>query len=168
MPESPQAVPLDEFVFTQPTIGLHESFVHWFISSQFGAGPPTHEPPLHVSLVVHALPSLHGLLLFACKHPRDVSHVSVVHTLPSLQFGAAPPTHDPPEHISFVVHAFPSLHALELLLFTQPVMLLHESVVHTLPSLQFGGAPPTQEPPEHVSLVVHAFPSVQELVLLAY
>ena len=38
--------------------------VHGLLSSQLGAGPPAHTPPLHASPVVQALPSLHGLVLF--------------------------------------------------------------------------------------------------------
>jgi hypothetical protein len=40
---------------------------------------------------------------------------------------------------------------------------LHESVVQTLPSLQFGAGPPVQVPLTHVSLVVHALPSLQPI-----
>jgi hypothetical protein len=36
--------------------------------------------------------------------------LSLVHTLPSLQTRAAPPTHVPPEQVSLVVQAFPSSH----------------------------------------------------------
>ena len=39
--------------------------------------------------------------------------------------------------------------------------------MQTFPSLQFGAGPPAQEPPEQASLVVHAFPSLQEAVLFA-
>jgi hypothetical protein len=41
------------------------------------------------------------------------------------------------------------------------------SSVHGLVSAQFGGAPPWQVPPEHVSAVVQALPSSQALVLFA-
>jgi hypothetical protein len=34
----------------------------------------------------------------------------MVQATPSLQLGAAPPTHTPPLHVSFVVQALPSLH----------------------------------------------------------
>jgi len=64
-----------------------------------------------------------------------------------------------------VLQALPSSH--ELLLFTcsQPPAGLQESSVHPLPSLQSGGAPPTQAPPAQVSLVVQALPSSQWSVL---
>jgi hypothetical protein len=48
----------------------------------------------------------------------------------------------------------------------QPVSASQESSVQRLPSLQFGGAPPTQAPPEHASFVVQALPSSHEAVLL--
>ena len=87
--------------------------------------------------------------------------------LPSLQFGAAPPTHAPPEHVSLVVHALPSLHETVLLVCTHPVDVLHESSVQPLPSLQFGAAPPTQAPAVHVSPVVQALPSLHATALFA-
>jgi hypothetical protein len=45
---------------------------------------------------------------------------------------------------------------------------LHESVVHGSPSLQFTALPPVQLPAEHVSPVVQAFPSSQELPLSGF
>jgi hypothetical protein len=154
-------------LFTQPVAGTHESFVHTLPSLQLGAGPPTQTPPAHVSFVVQALPSLHALVLLVCAQPVAGTHESFVQTLLSLQFGAGPPTQTPPAQVSAVVHALPSLHEMVLLAFTQPVAGTHESFVQTLLSLQFGAGPPTQTPPEQVSPVVHALPSLHELVLLA-
>jgi hypothetical protein len=51
------------------------------------------------------------------------------------------PTQLPAWHVSFCVHAFPSSQAFVLLVKTQPVAGLHESVVQTLPSLQTTPAP---------------------------
>ncbi|MBK7951518.1 MAG: hypothetical protein IPK00_22815 [Deltaproteobacteria bacterium] len=52
---------------------------------------------------------------------------------------------------------------------TQPVAGLHESVVHPLPSLQASWPEPDwQAPPAQTSPVVHALPSLQEAVLLAW
>ena len=90
--------------------------------------------------------------------------MSFVQTFPSLHVGAGPPTHEPPEHVSFVVHAFPSLHDVALFVYTHPVAVLQLSVVQTLPSLQTRAGPP-HVPPEHVSGVVQAFPSLHESVL---
>ena len=48
--------------FTQkPVPESHESAVHTFRSSQFGAGPGTHAPAVHASPIVHASLSLHGV-----------------------------------------------------------------------------------------------------------
>jgi hypothetical protein len=153
------------FACVQPLAGAHASLVHGLLSLQLGAAPPTHEPPAHVSAVVHALPSLQGEVLFACTQPVAGLHESSVHPLLSLQFVAPPPTHAPPEHVSPVVHASPSLQATVLFVCTQPVTALHESVVHTLPSLQFGAAPGVQVPVVHVSPTVHALPSLHGTAL---
>lgn len=58
---------------------------------------------------VHALPSLHAAVLFVNTHPLAGLHESLVHTLPSLQVSAPLPMHCPPEHVSVVVQALPSL-----------------------------------------------------------
>jgi hypothetical protein len=99
-------------------------------------------------------------------HPAPESHESFVHTLPSSQLGGAPPTHVPPEHVSLVVQALPSLHGPVLLAYVQPVAGLQLSSVQTFPSLQLVGPPGMQAPPAHVSPVVQALPSSQELLLL--
>ena len=153
------------FVLTQPVDVLHESFVQTLPSLQLGAGPPTHVPPLHVSAVVHAFPSLQDTVLFALTHPVDVLHESFVQTLLSLQLSAGPPTQVPSLHASGVVQAFPSLQEAVLFALTQPVDVLHESFVQTLPSLQLGAGPGTHRPPLHASGVVHAFPSLHGAVL---
>jgi len=150
---------------TQPVAGLQESSVQGLTSLQLGGGPPTQLPPLQVSLVVQALPSSHGSVLSVCVQPVAGLQLSVVHTLPSSQFRAAPPTQTPPLQVSLVVQALPSLHDTVLFVCVQPVAGLQPSVVHTLPSSQFGAAPPTQTPPLQVSLVVQALPSLHGAVL---
>src|SRR5262249_21023240 len=84
--------------------------------------------------------------------------------LPSLQLTVVP-EHDPPEQVSFIVHAFLSLQELLLLTWRQPRLMSQESSVQGLLSLQLGAAPPTQAPPEQVSLVVQALPSSHGLEL---
>src|SRR5439155_1620026 len=148
--------------------GLHESSVQTLLSLQFSGGPPRHAPPAHVSAVVHASPSSHGEVLFVWTHPVAGLHESSVQTLPSLQFGGAPPRQVPPAHVSAVVHASPSSHGVVLSVCTRPVAGLHASSVQTLPSLQLGGGPPRHAPPAHVSAVVHAFPSSQGEVLFVW
>jgi hypothetical protein len=146
--------------------GLHESSVHTFPSLQFSGGPPAHAPPEHASFVVQALPSLHGALLLTYTQPEAGLQESSVQRLPSSQVRGGPPMHVPPEHVSPVVHTLPSLHEALLLTYTQPVAGLQESSVQTLASLQFSGGPPAQVPPEHVSVVVQALPSLHALLLL--
>src|SRR5205814_2009741 len=152
-------------VLTQPLAGLQESSVQTLPSLQLGGAPPTQVPPLHVSAVVQALPSLQGAVLLAFTQPLAGLQESSVQTLPSLQLGGAPPTQVPPLPVSAGVPAVPSLQGAVLSVLTQPLAGLQESSVQTLPSLQLGGAPPTQLPPLHVSAVVQALPSSQEAVL---
>jgi glyoxylate utilization-related uncharacterized protein len=153
------------FVCVHPVAGLQASVVQMLPSSQLGGGPPVHVPPTQVSLVVQALPSLQELLLLVNLQPETGSHESVVQTFPSLQTKAGPPTHAPAEQASPVVQAFPSVQALLLFVNTHPVAGLHASVVQTLPSLQVSAGPATHAPPEQVSPVVQAFPSLQGLLL---
>jgi len=98
-------------VCTQPMAGLQESLVQGLPSSQLGAAPPTHTPPLQVSLVVQALPSSHGFVLGTCLQPVAESQESVVQGLLSLQLRGGPPTQLPLLHASLVVQALPSSHA---------------------------------------------------------
>src|SRR4030095_3845557 len=60
---------------------------------------PTHAPLRHTSLV-HATPSLHGPVLLVKTQPVDGLHVSVVHTLLSLQTSAVPTVQVPFWHVS--------------------------------------------------------------------
>ena len=103
-------------------------------SLQLGGAPPTQLPPEQVSLVVQALPSLQGFVLSTCAQPLAGLQLSSVQRFPSLQSGAGPPTQDPPEQVSLVVQAFPSLQGSELLVNTQ-IPPWQESVVQPLLSL---------------------------------
>ena len=155
------------FVCAHPEAGLQLSSVHGLPSLQFAGAPAWQIPPVHVSPVVQAFPSLQGAELFACAQPVEVLQLSSVHGLPSLQFGGAPPWQTPAVHVSPVVQAFPSLQGAELFACTQPEAGLQLSSVHGLPSLQFAGAPAWQIPPVHASPVVQAFPSLQGAELFA-
>ena len=121
-------------------------------------------PPWQTSLV-QALPSLQEAALFEWAQPLAGLQLSSVHTFPSSQLGAAPPTHAPPEQVSGVVQALPSLQEAVLFEWVQPVAGLQLSSVQTFPSSQLGAAPPTHAPAEQVSPVVHALSSLQALVL---
>src|SRR5436189_16643 len=90
--------------------------------------------------------------------------VSSVQTLLSLLTRAGPPVQTPAVlHVSFVVHASPSLQLRPGTgVYTQPVAGLHVSSVQTLLSLHTRAGPPVQIPVVlHVSLVVQASPSSQ-------
>src|SRR5437870_12321827 len=105
-----------------------------FPSSQLGAGPPRHLPPLHLSLVVQAFPSLHGAVLFVWKQPVAGLQVSSVQTLPSSQLVAGPPTQPPLLQVSLVVQAFASLQGSVLAVWSAPGVGLQVSSGRTLPS----------------------------------
>jgi hypothetical protein len=124
-------------------------------------GVPTQLPLTQTSPDVQAWPSLHGLVLLTFTHPEAGLQESLVQPLPSLQLGGGPPTQLPPEQVSLVVQALPSLQGFELFAYTQPSPESQNSSVHPFPSLQFSGGPGMQLPPEHVSVVVQALLSLQ-------
>jgi hypothetical protein len=138
---------------------MHASLVHGLASSQLTAEPPVHTPFAQVSPCVQALPSLQAPAVGVCVHPLADAQPSAVHTLPSSQLGAAPPTHWPPTHLSAVVQALPSLQLTELFVFTHPRVGWHRSSVHGLLSLHESVVPGLHAPPLHVSAVVQALPS---------
>src|SRR3989304_2444406 len=102
------------FTWTQPDARSQLSSVHSFPSSQFGPGPLTQTPPLQVSAVVHASASHHAAVVFTWTQPEAGSQVSSVHTFPSSQLKAGPPTQAPAAQRSPVVQASPSLHGAVL------------------------------------------------------
>src|SRR5439155_1345728 len=155
-------------VWAQPVAELQVSSVHTFPSSQLSAGPPAHTPPLHASFVVHTLPSSQGAVLFVWTQPVAGLQVSSVHTFPSSQLGAAPPTHLPPLHPSLTVEAVPSSQGAVLFVWTHPVVGLQVSSVQGLPSLQFSGVPGWHVPPLHTSPAVQALPSEHGAVLFVW
>jgi hypothetical protein len=75
---------------TQPVAETHESVVHTFESLQLAGAPLTQAPEAQMSLLVQALPSVQGPVLFEYVHPLDGLQASSVHTLPSLQSSAGP------------------------------------------------------------------------------
>jgi hypothetical protein len=109
------------------------------------------------------LPSLQEFELFVCTNPVAGLQASVVHGLPSSQFGAAPPTHTPAVHTSPVVHALPSLQEFELFACTHPAAELQVSVVQGFPSSQLRGVPAVHAPATQCSPVVQALPSLHDV-----
>jgi hypothetical protein len=104
-------------------------------------------------------------MLFACAQPVAGSQLSSVHTFPSSQLGAAPPTHLPPEQASPVVQALPSSQGFVLFACAQPVAGSQLSVVQRLLSSQLGAPEPVQTPPEQTSVVVQELLSSHALEL---
>src|SRR5262245_56268037 len=105
-------------------------------------------PPRQRPLWVQRLPSSQAVrsARLVCVQPDAGSQPSAVQLLPSLQSGGGPPAQLPPEQVSFVVQALPSLHAAVLLVCTQPVAGSQLSSVQGLPSSQPSAGPPTQVP----------------------
>jgi hypothetical protein len=75
---------------------------------------PVQAPPLHLSLVVQALPSLQVEVLGEKTQPEVLSQWSVVQPLPSLQVTGVPGTQTPPPQVSPAVQKLPSLQATVL------------------------------------------------------
>jgi hypothetical protein len=79
----------------------------------------------------------------------------------------AVPAHVPPLHTSFVVQAFPSLHAVPSAAagFEHvPVLALHVPARwHWSLAVHVTGLPPVHVPLWHVSVCVHALPSLHEV-----
>ena len=153
------------FWCTQPMLSAHPSDVQNVLSSQFGGAPPTQLLLLHVSLVVHALPSLQSEVLAMCTQPLPSAQESFVQPLPSSQLSALP-EQTPPEHLSFRLQIWPSSQDLpSSLVNVQPLVGSQPSSVHALLSLHVRAAPPLHLPLPHVSLVVHALLSSQARML---
>ena len=109
------------FAFRQPLAGLQESSVQRFPSSQFGAGPPTQKPPLQMSPVVQAEPSLQDWVFGAWTQPVAGLQVSSVQGLPSLQFGGTAGLQTLLTQVSAPLQAFPSLQSAPVV--QPPVMV---------------------------------------------
>ena len=123
---------------------------------------PRHAPWLHVSLPLHALPSLHAWpSAFVNTQPVFGSQESVVHALLSSQASAGPAVHNGPAHLSAVVQALPSSQLTTVSACKQPVVVLQLSAVQLLPSSQLVARPDLQLPLMQLSLAVHASPSEQ-------
>jgi hypothetical protein len=91
-------------VWAHPDAGTQLSSVQTLWSSQFFGGPPTQTLFEHLSLVVHALPSLQESVLPVWEHPVAGTQLSVVQTLWSSQyFGGRHATLF--EHLSLVAGA---------------------------------------------------------------
>jgi hypothetical protein len=148
-------VPFVTFVCWQPETGLQESVVQTFPSLQLRAVPVVHVPAWQVSAPLQTVPSGHGVSLATAvfSQPSTASHVSVVHTFPSLQLSGVPAVQVPLWQVSFPLQTVPSAHEVPFVTFVcwQPETALQESVVHTFPSLQLSGVPAVHVPLWQVS-----------------
>ena len=101
----------------------------------------------------------------ACATPVVGLHVSVVQGFASSSRGAGPGVQTPAAlHASIPLQAFPSEQFVPATTGTceTPVVGLHASVVHGLPSSSDGDEPAAQVPaPLQVSVPLHALPSEQ-------
>jgi hypothetical protein len=114
--------------------------------------------------MVHQLPSSQGAPGIGewMQSPVAGSHVSAVHTLPSSQFGPAPPMQLPPAQVSPVVQAFASSHGTVLFVWRHPVAASHASFVQGSSSSQFAETP-EHSPPKQPSFTVQEFWSSQSV-----
>src|SRR3989442_537182 len=157
-------------LWTHPVPDLQESAVQRFPSSQLRAVPAEQTPNWQVSVPLHTFPSLHEVPLGtgAYTHPVGGLQLSAVHGLPSSHLRGLP-LQTPPEQVSPVVQALPSLQALPLI-FTgfEHVPVLGSQVPTTLhwsEAVQTTWLLPLHTPLWQVSVCVQALPSLQALPL---
>jgi hypothetical protein len=149
-----------------PVAGLQEPVSHVFPDEHDLSEPGLQTPPEHLSEIVHGFPSLHGLV-FGVNTQAPVAGLQepVSHVFPDEHDLSEPGLQTPPEHLSEIVHGFPSLHGLVFGVNTHaPVAGLQEPVSHVFPDEHDLGEPGLQTPPEHLSEIVHGFPSLHGLV----
>jgi len=153
----------------QPTVASQLSFVQALLSLQVKEELPAEQlPSAHVSPRVQVFPSSQEAVLFAWTQPLDGSQLSSVHALLSLQLVVPVPTQTPLSQTSVVVQLLPSLQFVVLFAYLQPSVELQESSVQLLLSSQLKVVDPeTQILLTHVSPIVQAFPSSQEIALAA-
>src|SRR5438552_7737985 len=77
-------------VCVQPVAGLQPSVVQTLPSSQLGAAPPTQVPPLQVSPVVQAFPSLQELVLLVCVQPVAEENRRAEQWIPVTRYSGGP------------------------------------------------------------------------------
>ena len=108
---------------------------------------PLQVAPAQVSPKVHKLPSSQLPPVALWTQPLGLTQLSVVQGLPSSQLVGLPGLQVPSAQVSPLVQALPSLHALRLLSWLQPLVGEQKSSVHTWPSLQSTGKEPSAQLP---------------------
>jgi len=161
-----QEVPFSTGVLTQPTSASQVSVVQTLLSLQLSGVPAAQTPVWQVSLPLHTLPSVHDepFATAVFVQPLTGLQPSVVQTLLSLQSSGVPAVHTPLWQRSSPLQTLASAHdePLGTGAAWQPRVGLQLSVVHTLPSLQTGGAPAVQTPARQVSSPLQRLPSAHE------
>jgi len=159
-----------------PVLGLHVPATwHESLAVHVTGLAPVQVPLWHVSVCVHALPSLHAVPLAA----TGLEHVPVLglhvpatwHASLALHVTGFAPVQVPPWHVSVCVHALPSLHAVPLAatgLEHAPVLGLHVPATwHESLAVHVTGFAPVHVPLWHVSVCVHPLPSLHAVPLAA-
>ncbi len=143
---------------------------HWSDATQRTA-LPVHTPTWQVSVCVHALPSSHAVPSATSgseQAPVVGSHVPAAwHWSDATQSTGLDPVHTPASQVSVRVHALPSLHAVPFGTSGFEQTPLAGSQVpttwHWSEATQITGFAPVHTPASHVSVRVHAFPSLHEV-----
>jgi hypothetical protein len=153
---------------SQPDCGLHVPATwHSSIAAHVTADP-AQTPAMHLSLLVHALPSLQarpsGLTGFEHCPVLESQVPGSWHVSIAVHVTGGPATQVPLEQVSFCVQPLPSLHGEPLAfvgLVQVPVTGLHWPTSKHCPSaVQTTGCVPVHTPPMHTSTLVQALPSV--------
>jgi hypothetical protein len=158
---------------TAPVVELHASTVHGLPSSTGVAAPDWQAPDWQTSPVEQALPSLQEVPLAASglEHaPVAVSQVPATwHWSDAVQVTGLEPVHVPDWHVSLWVQALPSVHVVPFAAMGfehAPVAVSQVPATwHWSEAVQVTGLEPAHVPDWHVSVWVHALPSLQVVPL---
>ena len=123
---------------------------HWSLAVQTTAAPLVQTPDLQTSPVVHANPSVQALpsALTTFAQPLTGSQTLAMWHWSAVQV-AKVPVQLPLLHLSLVVQALPSSHAIVLFVCVQAYAPEHASVVHGLPSSQVASLMHVYKPLAH-------------------
>jgi hypothetical protein len=159
-----------------PEVGSHVPATwHWSLAAQATGFAPVHAPPRHVSVCVHALPSLQ-VVPFAAVGFEQVPVLGLQapatwHWSLAVQVTGFAPAQMPAWQESTCVHALPSLQLVPLgaagfehapLVGSQTPAAWHWSL-----ATQTVGFDPVQAPLWQESVPVHALPSLHDVPSLA-
>jgi hypothetical protein len=136
-------------------------------SSQLGGVPAVQVPAWQVSAPLQTVASAHEVpfATATCWQPRTGSQLSVVQTLPSLQFGGVPAVQLPLWQVSAPLQTVASAHDVPFATggFWQPATGSQLSLVHGLPSVQLGAVPGVHVPDWQVSAPLQTLASAHDV-----